>query len=215
MNQTFKTFKDKLSKLKDDYYALVSAEGKAQIREHIERLFVEVPELQGVRWTQYTPHFADGDPCIFGFGHMDFLIGDEQARRTREIGFAQEELDRARVALNKSEDYLRDSNLRYVLALEEKISRLKNHENPAEDLGYDEDSEGWTDYGWNLGKWNEKLGAYEQITAYTAHTIEKCNEFELNISSLDDALEIVFGDHVRVSFMRGDDDFSIDEYEHD
>lgn len=28
--------------------------------------FTKHPEIDGVRWTQYTPHFNDGDVCEFG-----------------------------------------------------------------------------------------------------------------------------------------------------
>ena len=34
-------------------------------RKQIEKSFKENPTVLGVRWTQYTPYFNDGEPCTF------------------------------------------------------------------------------------------------------------------------------------------------------
>jgi hypothetical protein len=34
-------------------------------QEFFLQFFMDHPEVQGVRWTQYTPYFNDGEACIF------------------------------------------------------------------------------------------------------------------------------------------------------
>jgi hypothetical protein len=38
---------------------------KAALSETFHTFFTEFPEVSHVHWTQYTPHFNDGDPCTF------------------------------------------------------------------------------------------------------------------------------------------------------
>lgn len=33
--------------------------------------------IESVRWTQYTPYFNDGDPCIFGISDVSVKMSDE------------------------------------------------------------------------------------------------------------------------------------------
>ena len=48
-------------------------ERKLELHEHGKNLFVRTckwlfdkyPELKSFAWTQYTPYFMDGDPCVF------------------------------------------------------------------------------------------------------------------------------------------------------
>ncbi len=37
-------------------------------------LFAEHPEVKGLKWTQYTPYFNDGDTCEFSSHHEDAEI---------------------------------------------------------------------------------------------------------------------------------------------
>lgn len=49
---------------------------KLVIKESVQELFNEWPEVVAVRWTQYTPYFNDGDPCKFGVNEPYVKIGD-------------------------------------------------------------------------------------------------------------------------------------------
>lgn len=49
-----------------NYNKLVSELGKDAVAEQLQTLFAAYPELEAIRWTQYTPGFNDGDPCTFG-----------------------------------------------------------------------------------------------------------------------------------------------------
>ena len=59
------TFEQKV----DRYNAVTrSMEGElaGAIGEEIQKLVLKDEEIEGIRWTQYTPYFNDGDACIFG-----------------------------------------------------------------------------------------------------------------------------------------------------
>jgi hypothetical protein len=55
-----------LSKVKEEYEAKIKAEGEAALKEGLKSFFEANPNIEAVRWTQYTPHFNDGDACVFG-----------------------------------------------------------------------------------------------------------------------------------------------------
>lgn len=37
-----------------------------EIMAELKTIMVDNPQIQAYRWTQYTPHFNDGDSCTFG-----------------------------------------------------------------------------------------------------------------------------------------------------
>lgn len=40
--------------------------GNRGFAELVQPIFAEFPGLRWFSWTQYTPYFNDGDPCVFG-----------------------------------------------------------------------------------------------------------------------------------------------------
>lgn len=46
------------------------------LAEEFKSFFAAHPEIDAVRWTQYTPHFNDGEPCIFERNRFDVRIKD-------------------------------------------------------------------------------------------------------------------------------------------
>lgn len=47
-------------------------EGKAILHDALKSLFDAHPELEAVKWTQYTPYFNDGDACEFSVNEPRF-----------------------------------------------------------------------------------------------------------------------------------------------
>lgn len=41
-------------------------QAQAILKPGLRQFLVDNPEVAALRWTQYTPHFNDGDPCEFG-----------------------------------------------------------------------------------------------------------------------------------------------------
>ena len=66
---------DKLKQLNDSYAAFkiqFMEQGQRVVKEIFKDLF-ENEWINGAKWTQYTPYFNDGEPCIFGVN--DISIG--------------------------------------------------------------------------------------------------------------------------------------------
>jgi hypothetical protein len=65
---SFRTFKEEIqTKLKTEF------------KKSISTLFEQNPKLNAIVWTQYTPYFRDGDPCVFSVGEVSFTnaTGDD------------------------------------------------------------------------------------------------------------------------------------------
>ena len=59
---------DKLQKLKNaqaEIFKGMQTESKKVFKEAFEEIFEKYPAIETVSWTQYTPHFNDGDTCEF------------------------------------------------------------------------------------------------------------------------------------------------------
>lgn len=40
-------------------------EGKVLFFDAVKNIFKAIPDLTCIKWSQYTPYFMDGDPCVF------------------------------------------------------------------------------------------------------------------------------------------------------
>lgn len=71
---------------KKTYDDLVASKGKALIGAIFGTAFAACPEIKKIQWTQYTPHFNDGDACEFGVHEPSFLLeGSEGFQDTWEL----------------------------------------------------------------------------------------------------------------------------------
>jgi hypothetical protein len=50
--------------------AKVQEAGKDAVAALFKAFFREYPEVTAIGWTQYTPHFNDGEPCEFSLGEF-------------------------------------------------------------------------------------------------------------------------------------------------
>jgi len=88
---------------------------KAFIKEH--------KELEQLTWTQYTPHFNDGDACIFGVRSLEVKIeGDEELYDTYYFkGNKQKTVSNSKeivAALNDLETFMNEETTEIVLKKE-------------------------------------------------------------------------------------------------
>lgn len=49
----------------------MESEGEAAMKEVFADFFKKHPEVNSVKWVQYTPYFNDGDSCTFGVGESE------------------------------------------------------------------------------------------------------------------------------------------------
>ena len=59
----------KIQQMKEEVQNLAQEEFKKSMRE----IFILIPSLKAIAWTQYSPHFNDGDECVFGVNSVAAL----------------------------------------------------------------------------------------------------------------------------------------------
>lgn len=99
-----------------------------QFNVSVQELFKLVPSLQAIGWTQYSPHFNDGDECIF------------HVREVQAMNFVPEFITREYEA--QEEQYIigdYDSQSEDLLSVDEKnvIKSLLSFISDEEDLMHD------------------------------------------------------------------------------
>jgi hypothetical protein len=50
--------------------------GQGSIKEMFEAIFKQAPAVLAVKWTQYTPHFNDGEPCVFNVNEPEVQFAE-------------------------------------------------------------------------------------------------------------------------------------------
>jgi hypothetical protein len=54
--------------------AEIKTVGKDSMKELFVEFFKQFPDVKALRWTQYTPHFNDGEPCVFNVNVDDIEV---------------------------------------------------------------------------------------------------------------------------------------------
>lgn len=54
-------------------------DGEKLLKKHFQSYFKRFPDVEAVRWRQYTPYFNDGDPCTFSVHDFSYLKPGETA----------------------------------------------------------------------------------------------------------------------------------------
>lgn len=62
---------DQIDKIKADLQKAEKSAAK-EIMGLLKDLMVQNPLIDGIRWTQYTPHFNDGEECVFSVNEAEF-----------------------------------------------------------------------------------------------------------------------------------------------
>jgi hypothetical protein len=133
---------------------------------------IQHPKFQGLRWEQYTPFFADGDPCVFGIrgGARAVLAGMDEEDDGGDYGDAF-------VTLPHTYDY-GDENVNQLFGL------WNRGQYNRETRTYGE------------GSWKQEPEDHEFI-----HQLSKVCEM-INSGAFNDALLKAFGDHATVTVRR-------------
>lgn len=144
----FEQIRAKTAALNEQIVAL-QKEAASQIKPLLQEFVTANPQVKAIKWAQYTPHFNDGEPCVFGVSEFGFF-------------FEGDDLDES------------------------------HYEGELPWRGY----EGW-----------DKAGVC------SLETYEACKGLARELSSMEDALKTLFGDHVQVSVTA--DGVDVEEYDHD
>jgi hypothetical protein len=75
---------DELIEMKSALDKKLADEAEKTVSEEFAVLLQAHPRLQAVRWTQFTPHFNDGEPCEFGMNGVDVAVQGFQGSGSEE-----------------------------------------------------------------------------------------------------------------------------------
>lgn len=169
--------------------------GRAALADASAAFFERNPCVHGIRWTQYTPYWMDGEECTFSANEPELeltkrIFDDGQHDLLRRRTFYLGEIEKARAFMEGGQDsppkdrWAKTYSQRDVDRAEGEIAKI------------DEiiESVGGAD-------------AYARIVA----DFNVISRFIKSIKNSD--LELIFGDHVQVSVTK--DGATVSEYDHD
>lgn len=68
-----------------EYVAQIASKGKEALAEAFTSVFTAHPEIRAIGWTQYTPYFNDGEPCVFDVHIMSFSVVDVDPKNVTSV----------------------------------------------------------------------------------------------------------------------------------
>lgn len=154
------------------------------------------PEVSGIAWTQYTPYFNDGEPCVFQAGEAYFSFNDVEIPEDRDCDYhwMEDDLENGRV-------WCGEWNNREIF---EKVVGKTQKEYGS-----------WTgNYRTRSWTWKEGSGPDSSPNPHLFNAITDFTKL-LDGGNYDHAVEDLFGDHavIRIDKLAGK--VIVDEYEHD
>lgn len=61
----------------EEMLKMIRAAGEPEIKAALKEIFAAHPSIASIRWTQYTPYFNDGEPCVFSVNSAEFILNGE------------------------------------------------------------------------------------------------------------------------------------------
>ena len=77
---SIKTLADEYTKTKQEYMLSL----QAKLTEEFKNFFQQNPEVKAISWTQYTPHYNDGETCYFGVNEFGVALTDDDADELKD-----------------------------------------------------------------------------------------------------------------------------------
>lgn len=179
---------DKLITMVEDAKKKLQKDGAAAMKEMFSDFFKAHPEVRSIVWTQYTPYFNDGEPCVFGVNDLDLRVNRE--------GVAE---DAYNVYKSESDDDSdADDDNRAYCSFARALESIRD----------DKRNQDAVKRGWNKNKLRALTQQEEQL-------LSDFNDIKAAFASeaVSSICETVFGDHVLVAARP--DGFETYSYEHD
>jgi hypothetical protein len=119
----------KIFEILDAYNKEVQENGEKILKEAFKEFFDKHPEVESLRWNQYTPGFNDGDPCTFTVGELMFRTYDMKK-------IADGEADKPEETYYEDDDDCYDCSYgnEYDPVLKQDIRNLSENLSDAEDI---------------------------------------------------------------------------------
>lgn len=181
---------EEFKRKKEELQKVMNKQGQNLITELFQKAFDEMPSLESIEWTQYTPYFNDGDSCVFSVNDQYFVFNKHYAE--------SKVATMADLVEDDNDDYESDD----PFDAENKFT-----------------SSNFNQYGLEtMEKYYPKKFEFFQNLKLNKKQIKLIEEISDTCNSLEDLFEIAFGDHVRVIATKnknGKIDFTVEEYNHD
>jgi hypothetical protein len=82
LNEVVSNYNAELRRLKED----MSQRFQNELKNAFQEVFTAYPNVRLIGWTQYTPYFNDGDPCVFSVKNLH--VFDETVEEDAEDLYA-------------------------------------------------------------------------------------------------------------------------------
>lgn len=206
----------------------------AQMREKSKELMKEAfrdflskydEVVENIYWTQYTPHFNDGEACEFGVNDVFILLKDDEEACDYEGSelYDKDSINELKKQIAKWEAWEKDPMAEARKHKEEYIKRYnRNPFDPRSNYSYnrrdyktEEDlMREWKPHYVSKETCQEQLRTAELITSKYPKLKNDFKEIKSMIGGLDeDLMRAMFGDHAKV--IVSTNGIEVEEYEHD
>lgn len=105
-----------IKRVQKEFDQKISKLGKKAAKELLELFFDKNPDINAIRWSQYTPYYSDGDTCEFGI--WDILVSFDAT--PKDEGVYHEMHDYGEHPLTES-----GKNKEYIASLKKKVERFR------------------------------------------------------------------------------------------
>lgn len=175
-----------LVKQVEDLHRKMQRDGQVALKAAFADFFDAHPEATAIVWTQYTPHFNDGDACTFGVNDFELKVD------TNKIA---EDVKKLVIDQSNSEYGYGDGCAAGAVAMiEDTASNRKTMKEP-----------------WYKDKYEGIV--LRKLTPEEKSLIEDFNELTDSCHAIPEILEMILGDHVMVTATK--QGFHTDEQDHD
>jgi hypothetical protein len=179
--------------------------------------------VENIYWTQYTPHFNDGEACEFGVNDVFILLKDDEEACEYEGSslYDKDSINTIKEHIVKWEAWEKDPmgearkhQSEYIKKYNRNPFDPKRSYNRYETKTEEELMSEWTPHYVSKESCKEQLHTAELIVSKYPHLQSDFKEIKIMISGLDeDLMRAMFGDHAKVVVSK--DGIEVEEYEHD
>lgn len=176
-----------IKRLQDELAAKMQTDGPELFKQEVDKLFKLIPDLESIKWTQFTPYFNDGEACEFGVNEPEFKVKNT-------LGF---------YCLGKYPHYSEPENLD---SLDEDSRHRHNGDHDDGHFPADE-----------FNNYTVKNGYSRVRHTLTSEQINAMKDFSTTLQHQKEVMLAVFKDHVKVTVTKCESPYAItvDDYGHD
>ena len=98
---------EEIKSLREKYLQSLSDSFESVLLSMTKELFELDHKVKGISWTQYTPHFNDGDPCTFSVNEVELCLSWEDAKENERVlyGACEVEVENDELAVANTSSY--------------------------------------------------------------------------------------------------------------